>query len=83
LVGLGDNDLNEIIQIKQTKLNNLLNALKKESAGSEGIYEKLLEYGSKPEFWQCATVDEMYVLFQDLVEKVECDCGEINVILKI
>ena len=83
LVKLGDNDLTEIIQIKQTKLNNLLNALKKESAGSEGIYEKLLEYGSKPEFWKVATVDEMYVLFQDLVERVECDRGSLTVKLKI
>jgi DNA invertase Pin-like site-specific DNA recombinase len=85
LIALNDPDLQEAIQIKQTKLENLLTSLKKEnmSAGFNSRYELMKQYAAMPQLWQQATVEELRILFQDLVKRVVCNHGQVSVELLI
>ena len=80
---LNDPDLKEIIQAKQTKLENLLLGIKTQSAGQDSRYELMKKYAAMPQLWYLATVEEQYVLFQDLVRRVVCDQGQVTVELLV
>lgn len=83
LSSLNDQDLVEIIKVKQTKLENLLLGLKTQVAGNDSRYELMKKYAAMPQLWHLATVEEQYVLFQDLVKRVVCDCGHVSVELLV
>ncbi len=80
---LDDPDLKEIIQVKQTKLENLLIGLKTQSAGQNSRFDLMKKYAANPQLWQLATVQEQHILFQDLVKRVVCDRGSVSVELLI
>jgi DNA invertase Pin-like site-specific DNA recombinase len=83
LCSLNDHDLVEIIKVKQTKLENLLLGLKTQVAGNDARYELMKQYAAMPQLWKLATVEEQFVLFQDLVKRVTCDYGVVTVELLI
>lgn len=85
LIALDDSDLTEAIGIKQAKLENLILDLNKNNLSSDtsGKLEILKEYASRWELWEMATLEELYVLFQDLVKRVTCDQGVVTVDLLV
>ncbi|MFM7369274.1 MAG: hypothetical protein ACKO2Z_16100, partial [Sphaerospermopsis kisseleviana] len=80
---LNDPDLKEAIQLKQTKLENLLLGMKTQSVTYSSMFELMKKYAAMPELWQQATVEEQYTLFQDLVNRIDCDYGQMTVFLAI
>ena len=80
---LGDKDLEEVILQKKTKLSAMEDQTRMSSRDNREHIEILETLASTPQFWQQATVSELYVVFQDLVERVECDRGEVFVSLNI
>lgn len=85
LIDLNDSDLQEAIQVKQTKLEDLLTSLKREnmSTGLDSKYELMRQYAAMPQLWRLATVEEQRILFQDLVKRVVCDRGTVTVELVV
>lgn len=83
LIALDDPDLKEAIQLKQTKLENLLLANKVQTTGNDHKYELMKQYAAMPQLWHLATVEEQMTLFQDLVKRVVCDHGVLTVELLI
>lgn len=80
---LNDPDLKEAIQLKQTKLENLLLGMRTQSVNYSSRFELMKQYAAMPELWQQATVEEQYTLFQDLVNRIDCDYGQVTVYLSI
>ncbi len=43
------------------------------------LRQKLIDYAQDDRFWQNATVSEKRELFNSLIERIDCDCGQIAI----
>jgi DNA invertase Pin-like site-specific DNA recombinase len=83
LMALRDPDLLLILDKKRNDLQHMMIKQQENIPDLKLLREKLIKYGSDPEFWELATTTEKMHLYREFVEAVYCDKGEVTVKLRV
>lgn len=70
LKSMGDNDYKSVIDIKQSKLESLLSNIENKNASKTYQRDLYVNFLNSDEFWNKATMEDLTVIFQELVDKI-------------